>query len=248
MTKEQALKLLDLTPEATQDEITKTYRRLAKAVHPDIGGTNGMFALLNEAHEILIGKQTPEPDSGQNASASASAERQTDKQAQQRPRPLTLSELSIRPDFVIPPDLAERIILKNESAYVPYGHYSYNIFAAYCLLYSIAYQLQARLEVKLWKSRIDYLRHKQPVFQTTQNLTFSKEHRMDTGLHKHLTMKNFHKGFMELVLTGYDASDRVTLSLRENKPAQIRTMTILPKGVYPPHMNLDLTFEQAGKE
>lgn len=45
--------LLGVARDASQDEIRSAYRGLAKAMHPDAGGTAGAFRLLREAYETL---------------------------------------------------------------------------------------------------------------------------------------------------------------------------------------------------
>lgn len=45
--------LLGVSRDATPDEIRSAYRALAKAMHPDAGGTAGAFRLLREAYETL---------------------------------------------------------------------------------------------------------------------------------------------------------------------------------------------------
>lgn len=45
--------LLGVARDASQDEIRSAYRALAKAMHPDTGGTAGAFRLLREAYETL---------------------------------------------------------------------------------------------------------------------------------------------------------------------------------------------------
>jgi hypothetical protein len=45
--------LLGVTRQASQPEIRSAYRALAKALHPDAGGTAGAFRLLREAYETL---------------------------------------------------------------------------------------------------------------------------------------------------------------------------------------------------
>lgn len=45
--------LLGLTPSASTAEIKSAYRSLARALHPDTGGTAGTFRLLQEAYETL---------------------------------------------------------------------------------------------------------------------------------------------------------------------------------------------------
>ncbi|MFC4003133.1 DnaJ domain-containing protein [Prauserella oleivorans] len=45
--------LLGVRPDATPAEIKSAYRALARALHPDAGGTTGTFRLLREAYETL---------------------------------------------------------------------------------------------------------------------------------------------------------------------------------------------------
>ena len=44
---------LEILPGATQSEIRKAFRSKAKAAHPDHGGSEGEFARLREAYELL---------------------------------------------------------------------------------------------------------------------------------------------------------------------------------------------------
>lgn len=46
--------LLGVTRDASSSEIRSAYRALAKAMHPDAGGTAGAFRLLREAYDTLI--------------------------------------------------------------------------------------------------------------------------------------------------------------------------------------------------
>lgn len=46
--------VLGLPHEATPEQIKETYRALAKAVHPDVGGTNAQMSDLNEAYAAAI--------------------------------------------------------------------------------------------------------------------------------------------------------------------------------------------------
>ncbi|HVW23760.1 MAG TPA: DnaJ domain-containing protein [Polyangiaceae bacterium] len=55
MTREEAYRVLGLSPGATKEEIVAEYRRLMKRVHPDQGGTTYLAAQLNEAKDCLLG-------------------------------------------------------------------------------------------------------------------------------------------------------------------------------------------------
>lgn len=58
-TKEDALKILGFKyvpeNEITTADIQQAYHRLVKQVHPDTGGTDELFQILNQAYEILTG-------------------------------------------------------------------------------------------------------------------------------------------------------------------------------------------------
>ncbi|HEV7455327.1 MAG TPA: hypothetical protein VGN96_01015 [Roseococcus sp.] len=54
MTRAEALSLLGLTEGARREDILAAHRRLIKAVHPDVGGTTGLAARINEARDLLL--------------------------------------------------------------------------------------------------------------------------------------------------------------------------------------------------
>jgi hypothetical protein len=54
MTREEAFRVLGLSPEATREEIVAEYRRLMKRVHPDQGGTTYLASRLNQAKDRLL--------------------------------------------------------------------------------------------------------------------------------------------------------------------------------------------------
>lgn len=57
-TREDALAIMGLGREAgkvTEADVQRAYRRLVKQVHPDVGGTDALFQMLNRAYEILTG-------------------------------------------------------------------------------------------------------------------------------------------------------------------------------------------------
>lgn len=65
MSEEQALRVLGLAPGATLDEIRAAHRRLIKRVHPDLGGTPALAALLNAAkHRLDPGPSVHSPRDG----------------------------------------------------------------------------------------------------------------------------------------------------------------------------------------
>ena len=50
----EALRVLGLKHGASQDSIKKSYRRLVKQHHPDLGGSADSFRKVNEAYQLLI--------------------------------------------------------------------------------------------------------------------------------------------------------------------------------------------------
>jgi hypothetical protein len=55
MTRAEALVVLGLKNDATDDAIDETYKRLIKRLHPDLGGSDFFAKQLNEARDVLLG-------------------------------------------------------------------------------------------------------------------------------------------------------------------------------------------------
>ena len=53
MSEAEAYRVLGLSPGASLDEVRLAYRRLMKRVHPDLGGSGVLAAMLNEAKQVL---------------------------------------------------------------------------------------------------------------------------------------------------------------------------------------------------
>ncbi len=56
MTREEAYRVLGLSPGASPDRIREEHRRLIKKVHPDQGGTAYLAMQINEARDVLLGR------------------------------------------------------------------------------------------------------------------------------------------------------------------------------------------------
>lgn len=55
MTREEALAVLGLPPEADRAAIQAAYVRLMQAAHPDRGGSDWLAARINQARDVLLG-------------------------------------------------------------------------------------------------------------------------------------------------------------------------------------------------
>jgi DnaJ homolog subfamily C member 19 len=54
MSRQEALQVLGLDRNATNDDVRREYRRLMKKLHPDLGGSGYLAAKINEAKDVLL--------------------------------------------------------------------------------------------------------------------------------------------------------------------------------------------------
>ena len=55
MTAEEARRILDVSDQATTEEINASYKKLMRQLHPDAGGNSYLASKLNEARDRLLG-------------------------------------------------------------------------------------------------------------------------------------------------------------------------------------------------
>lgn len=56
MTRQEALKVLDLEEGCSSQEIIQAHRKLMQKLHPDHGGNSYLAAQVNEARAVLLNK------------------------------------------------------------------------------------------------------------------------------------------------------------------------------------------------
>jgi CysZ protein len=55
MSRDEALKVLGLGPDAGENDIRESHRRLILQNHPDRGGSDYLASKINEAKDVLLG-------------------------------------------------------------------------------------------------------------------------------------------------------------------------------------------------
>lgn len=91
MDRKEACEVLGLPQGCTDAEVTDAFRRLAKACHPDAGGTDYLFRKISEAKDTLKSKR--EPWKPGDHSAESKENREEENVAGNCPRPELLCAL-----------------------------------------------------------------------------------------------------------------------------------------------------------
>ncbi len=55
MTRDEALKILGLKPDASKEEILAAHKRMMQKMHPDRGGSDHLASQINQAKDTLLG-------------------------------------------------------------------------------------------------------------------------------------------------------------------------------------------------
>ena len=55
MSRDEALEVLELAPDATPDAIRETHQRVIQRIHPDRGGSRYLAAAVDRAKVVLLG-------------------------------------------------------------------------------------------------------------------------------------------------------------------------------------------------
>lgn len=87
MERREAMQILGLKEGFSESEEKRAYRRIAMICHPDQGGTDGLFAVVNEAHSILKVVQSHcSPNyQGNPSSQEKPKQERTEQQKRQKP-------------------------------------------------------------------------------------------------------------------------------------------------------------------
>ena len=129
------------------DEIKKAYRELAKRVHPDSGGNDALFRLVNEAYEFLTGSAKQTTTQTQN------------KQAETHKEPPKTSWIDIitKPDFIVPFDTLCRTAFTGQTAYVLYKTHNIRNAMQDIKYWPIKATKKLNVQVKTYQNRTQLL-------------------------------------------------------------------------------------------
>jgi DnaJ-class molecular chaperone len=99
--------ILEITEEATQDEIKKAYRKLSKENHPDVGGNEDDFKDIAIAYDIL---SKPERRAEYDATGKTDFKDPFIAKMSEFIQHMLIPALESNPDFIDPIDLAKDVI------------------------------------------------------------------------------------------------------------------------------------------
>lgn len=84
-TREHAAALLGIPVKAGVEEVQTRYRRLARAVHPDKGGSALLFQMVADAQDVMLGRGPPPRPAPKQARSRQ--QKQPKPKAKQQPKP-----------------------------------------------------------------------------------------------------------------------------------------------------------------
>lgn len=131
-----------------QEIIKKAYRSLAKKVHPDSGGNDALFRLVNEAYECL----TNHPETTVSRQTGKTPETQNDKQQKVR-----WTDIISKPDFVIPFKTLYYTLSKGQTSRVLYKQHDVHISFSDAIRYPIKTNMTLTVHVSSWPTRLHKL-------------------------------------------------------------------------------------------
>jgi len=167
MTRDYALELLGLSGTPDEDELKKAYRELAKRVHPDTGGNNALFKLVNEAYNTL----------------SAEPQRPEKQQTTKTPWYKTASwhKLVTHPDFKLPFSVLSELCNTGIPQTVPFYSRHVTIRLQDLLNYPIKSEFPIRVTATTWKSWFHKLFRRKPISNNKAVLTVRNEAAIQNG-------------------------------------------------------------------
>lgn len=145
MDRKEACEVLGLPQGCTDAEVTDAFRRLAKACHPDAGGTDYLFRKISEAKDTLKSKRPA------TASGNPGNQGTTPSKAKKTERKKTWREIVLDPNFYVPYEQF-LIIVAGEAQRVRFGGYTVVIDEHDLRAEFIQTRIPVTVEVRTWEN------------------------------------------------------------------------------------------------
>ena len=163
MKRDEAFEVLGLSSGASKEEIVKAYRELSKKTHPDMGGTNYLFRVVNEAYTLL----TQAPPTQQNQTS----QKTTD--TAQHKRGVTFRDIISDPDFHMTFEQYLEALRDGQSS-VAFKGYRVNISRTDITYLNIACQDAVNIHVSYYKNIFRFLFRREDGHADTWSSTWHK--------------------------------------------------------------------------